>query len=473
MLLYKWRLNRELTSGLLVLIIFCGSLGMWKAVCIREICRLVTKDLVNNAEAFICPWTCCDEHDGTGFFDSQLLFVAPVLGGTGTLHKTLEDTQDHRDDAAGEQEKTPEHKLLSLQGITGSDAGEDGANAEKMGMVEDGGRGEKVDGDFAMEGDKELSDNSANISEIDENIKDSQNGENLMENEETKDQSAEESAEESTDVASGQDEVEECFQRGKVLEIATEELRDYEKLVKQFYTVDPTTMVGSDQLNIDTLMGMDMSLKGRDPAQGPQILIYHTHSQEAFRDSKPGDPGTSIVSIGEELSEILRERYGYSVLHHEGEYDKPSRNEAYSRALPEIERILADNPSIEVVIDLHRDEMPESTRLVTEVDGRSTAKLMFFNGLSRTKRTGNLDYLYNPYQEENLAFSFQMEKAAQEYYPGLTRKIYLKGYRYNMHLKPKTLLIELGAQNNTVEEARNACGPLAHLLHIVLSGQES
>ena len=57
-----------------------------------------------------------------------------------------------------------------------------------------------------------------------------------------------------------------------------------------------------------------------------------------------------------------------------------------------------------------------------------------------------------------------------EYYPGLTRRIYLKGYRYNMHLCPRSLLIELGAQTNTVEEIRNACAPIAHILDMELSG---
>lgn len=255
--------------------------------------------------------------------------------------------------------------------------------------------------------------------------------------------------------------------REKVREIKAEELNEYETLVKQFYTIDPTTMVGSDQLNVTKLLSYDMSIDRE--TDGPQILIYHTHSQEGYLDSIPDDPDTHIVGVGEELARILREDYGYDVLHHTGEYDKPSRNEAYSRALPNVERILEEYPSIQVVIDLHRDEMPEKTRLVTEIDGEKMAKFMFFNGLSRTKRTGNLDYLYNVYQEENLAFSFQMEKAAQEYYPGLTRKIYLKGYRYNMHLKARTLLIELGAQNNTLEEAMNACGPLAHVLDLVLA----
>ena len=203
--------------------------------------------------------------------------------------------------------------------------------------------------------------------------------------------------------------------------------------------------------------------------EGPQILIYHTHSQEAFADSVPGDTSTSIVGVGERLTQILTETYGYQVLHHTAGYDVESRNDAYSKALPEIEKLLRDNPSIQVVIDLHRDAMPESTRLVTELDGRPTARFMFFNGLSRTKKTGNIEYLYNKNLDDNLAFSFQMQLKAMEYYPGLTRKIYLKGYRYNMHLCPKYLLIELGAQNNTVEEAMNACDPLAHILDMVLS----
>ena len=128
--------------------------------------------------------------------------------------------------------------------------------------------------------------------------------------------------------------------------------------------------------------------------------------------------------------------------------------------------------SIQVVIDLHRDEMPEGTRLAMDLDGRPTARFMFFNGLSRTKKTGNIAYLYNENLDGNLAFSFQMQLKAMEYYPNLTRRIYLKGYRYNMHLKPRCLLVELGAQNNTVEEAMNACDPLAHILDLVLSGEE-
>lgn len=247
-----------------------------------------------------------------------------------------------------------------------------------------------------------------------------------------------------------------------------EELKSYEMLIKAFYAVDSTTKAGDDLLQIDRLLSRDMRVTGE--ADAPQILIYHTHSQEAFADSVPGDASTSIVGVGEHLADLLRERYGYQVMHHTACYDQ-ERDYAYSNSLPEIEKLLADNPSIEVVIDLHRDEMPADKRLVVDLQGRPTAQFMFFNGLSRSRK-GEIEYLENPYLEDNLAFSFQMQAACNEYYPGLARRIYLKAYRYNMHVCPKTLLIELGAQNNTVEEAMNACDPLAHVLDLVLSGTE-
>ena len=253
------------------------------------------------------------------------------------------------------------------------------------------------------------------------------------------------------------------------VQIDRTQLANYETLVRNFYAIDANTMAGSDQLSVEKLLGMDMTLP--QEGDGPQILIYHTHSQEAFADSVPGDVNTGIVGVGECLTKILTEQYGYRVLHNTGQYDVETRDNAYSRALPAVEQILAENPSIQVIIDLHRDEVAEETKLVTDIQGRPTARFMFFNGLSRTRKTGDIDYLANENQEANLAFSFQMQLKAAEYYPGLTRRIYLKGYRYNMHLRPRTLLVELGAQNNTVEEAINACDPLAHILDMVLKGE--
>lgn len=254
----------------------------------------------------------------------------------------------------------------------------------------------------------------------------------------------------------------------KIQEINRLKLQDFDYLRQNFYQVDNTTTIGSSQLDVEKLLGTDLTLA--ENVDGPQILIYHTHSQEGYADSVEGDANTSVVALGAELSRVLEEKYGIQVLHHTGQYDVPDHANAYANALPNLEQILAENPSIEVVIDLHRDGVSATTHFVTEVNGKQTAQIMFFNGLSRTTSQGDLSYLPNPNIQDNLAFSFQMQLAAAEYYPGFTRKIYLKGYRYNMHLLPKSMLVEVGAQTNTFEEAKNAMEPLADLLALVLKG---
>lgn len=249
-----------------------------------------------------------------------------------------------------------------------------------------------------------------------------------------------------------------------------EKLLDFDYLKKHFYTVDKSTDIGAGLLNARKMLEYEAAIS--TDASKPQILIYHTHSQEEFADSIPGNPETSIVGVGEKLAQVLREEYGFNVIHHTGVYDVESRDYAYSAAGPAIEQILSENPSIEVVIDLHRDGVGETTHLVSDVGGRKTAQFMFFNGLSYLRSKGTIDYLKNPYIEENLAFSFQMKLAADEYYPGFARNIYLKGLRYNMHYRAKSLLIEVGAQTNTVEEAMNAAEPIAHILSVVLKGEK-
>lgn len=249
-----------------------------------------------------------------------------------------------------------------------------------------------------------------------------------------------------------------------------EELADFDFLFSHFYTMESNTTVTPDQLNAEKLLGKDMSINM--DVDGPQILIYHTHSQEGFVDSVPGDNSTTIVGVGEYLAELLREK-GYNVMHVTSVYDlvdgKLDRNEAYSKAEDEISAILAENPSVQAVIDLHRDGVAEGTHLVTEINGKPTARLMFFNGLSMSKKNGPIDYLYNPYIEENLALTLQLKLFCEQYYPGFTRNIYLKSLRYNLHLSDKALLIEAGAQTNTLQEMLNAMEPLADVLDKVFN----
>lgn len=257
-----------------------------------------------------------------------------------------------------------------------------------------------------------------------------------------------------------------------VTDIPLEKFQDFDFVMSNFYTVDKTTSINSEQLNAPALIDMDMQMKGSNDQ--PQILIYHSHSQEAFIDSVPGDPSTTIVGVGDYLTTLLQDTYGYNVIHVTDTFDivdgKLDRNKAYTYAQERISQILEENPSVEVVIDLHRDGVAEDKRLVTNINGKETAKIMFFNGLSRTNQNGEISYLPNPYIRENLAFSLQMMLEAKKYYPDIARTIYLRGYRYNLHLRPKALLVECGAQTNTVQEEMNAMEPFADVLNKVLTG---
>lgn len=256
-------------------------------------------------------------------------------------------------------------------------------------------------------------------------------------------------------------------ENGEAVDVSMEKLSDFDYLLSHFYTVDSSTSVSAKDLDAEKLLKKDLSID--KSKKGPKILIYHTHSQEDFKDSKKGDSKTTIMGMGAYLAELLNDTYGIETMHHTGVYDlidgEMDRSKAYQLAEGQVSKILKENPGIEIVIDLHRDGVGNDTHLVTEIDGKPTAQIMFFNGMSRTKANGEIAYLYNPYIQDNLAFSLQMQITAAKLYPGFTRHIYLKSYRYNMHLKPKTLLIEAGAQTNTVEEMRNAMEALAKVLY--------
>lgn len=259
---------------------------------------------------------------------------------------------------------------------------------------------------------------------------------------------------------------------GKIRDIKTEELT-YEYLMGNFYTVVSSTTLRREDINAEELMNIDMKLKGGNNA--PQILIYHTHGHEDFVDSVSGDTSTTIIGVGDYLTKILTEQYGYNVIHITDSFDYVNgvfdRHKAYDYAYEKIAQVLADNPSVEVVIDLHRDGVGENTHLVTDINGKPTAKIMFFNGISRLNDIGEIGYLYNPYRKENLAFSLQMKVLSEEYYEGFTRRNYIQAYQYNLHMRPKSTLIEAGAQTNTLQEELNAMEPLARIIHMTLSGE--
>lgn len=250
-----------------------------------------------------------------------------------------------------------------------------------------------------------------------------------------------------------------------------EQLSDFDFLVSNCYSIASSTSISPDELNANTLLNMDMTvdLSGEDY----KVLIYHTHGSETYADSREGVIEDTVIGVGDELTRVLEEEYGIRVYHDRTIYDKVDgvldTNYAYDLSGQGIDAALEQYPSIRVVIDIHRDGVKEDVHLVENVNGKPTAQIMFVNGISRLNKHGDVDYLYNPYIQQNLAFSMQLHVMGRALYGTLFRKNYVSGYRYNMHKIPQMALVEVGAQTNTVEEAKNAMGPLGEAIYRVLS----
>ena len=239
---------------------------------------------------------------------------------------------------------------------------------------------------------------------------------------------------------------------------------EFASLLNHYFSMDAATTIDSERLN-SSLLDMDMTI---DPEmEGPQILIYHSHSQEGFTDTIEGDDTTTIVGVGDYLTDLLTNTYGYTVIHDRGVYDLIDgvldRNVAYDYSGEAVERWLSQYPQIQVIIDLHRDGV-DGKKFVMEYDGKQTAQLMYILGMSCTADGQEITYLPNPYIKENIAFALQMQKIAEQRAPGLMRNIYLMAYRFNLHYRPKSILLEAGTQLNTLEEEKNAMEVFAKIL---------
>lgn len=252
-----------------------------------------------------------------------------------------------------------------------------------------------------------------------------------------------------------------------------EKLRDITYLKSKFYVSDKKTDITSADFNVDKFLATDTKID--NSVSGPKILIFHTHSTEMFKDSNEKDMYEGVVGLGRRLAQILNDKYNIETLHHTKRYDiingKPDKRGAYERMEPEVMQVIKNNPSIQVAIDIHRDGVEDSVHLVENINGKPTAKVMFVDGLCKILKDNVLQPLKslpNPYLDTNLALSFKMQAQSYKLYPNLTRKIYINAYRYSLNMLPKSLLIEVGAQTNTKQEALNAMEPLADILSSVI-----
>ena len=246
---------------------------------------------------------------------------------------------------------------------------------------------------------------------------------------------------------------------------------EFETLLNRYFSMDAATTIDSSRLN-NSLLDLDLTLDTEK--EGPQILIYHSHSQEGFVDTVEGDDTTTIVGVGDYLAKLLTETYGYQVIHDRGVYDLVDgvldRNVAYDYSGAAVEQWISQYPQIQVIIDLHRDGV-DGKKFVVQENGRPTANLMFILGMSRTADQQDIPYLPNPYIKENMAFALQIQERAEIAAPGLMRNIYLMAYRFNLHYRPRSMLLEAGTQLNTLEEEKNAMEVFAGILDAELKGR--
>lgn len=222
--------------------------------------------------------------------------------------------------------------------------------------------------------------------------------------------------------------------------------------------------------DLEELLGQPLTWDLR--GEGPKVLILHTHAtesysrrEEPYRESAPWrttDPGYNMIAIGDLVAREL-EAEGIGVLHVQTLHDHPSYNGSYGRARETMETVLAENPQIALVLDLHRDasEGPGGQmRPRVTVAGESVAQLMLVLGTN-----------YETYQE-NLSLGLKLQAQLEHQAPGITRPLQLRPSRFNQDLSPGALLIEVGAAGNTHEEARRAAHQLAQAITALASGVE-
>lgn len=195
-------------------------------------------------------------------------------------------------------------------------------------------------------------------------------------------------------------------------------------------------------------------------SQGPQILIMHTHGSEAYTmvgddvyvetdTSRTDDPNYNMIRVGEEMKAVF-ESMGFSVIHDTSLYDYPNYTGSYTRSLAGIQSMLEQYPSISVVLDVHRDALIASDgtvyKAVTQVNGEDVAQVMLVVGT-------NDGGLTHPGWQDNLNLAAHIQLGMTSIEPTLARPINLRSQRFNQHLTPCSLLVEVGTSGNTLQEA--------------------
>lgn len=223
------------------------------------------------------------------------------------------------------------------------------------------------------------------------------------------------------------------------------------------------------QINIEDYL--NKQVQAFITANKPTVLIYHTHTTETYelldrdfytneRNTRSNNSQENMVRVGEEICKVLEEK-GYKTIHDKTVYDE-TVNGAYDRSRAKISGILKDNPSIQIVLDIHRDSIYQKdnskVKTVTEIDGRKAAQIMLITGCE----DGNVTDF--PNWQKNLTFAVNLQEKLINDNKTLVRPLMFCSRKYNMDLTPCALSVEIGTDANTLSEAVYSAGLFANSL---------
>ncbi len=204
-------------------------------------------------------------------------------------------------------------------------------------------------------------------------------------------------------------------------------------------------------------------IKGITVSEDVQVLLYHTHNAETYLPtagvSKVSGQNGGVAQAAQLFQAALQQKYGIRTVHNTTLHDYPNWNRAYQNSMETVQQLLKVHPDVKAVFDVHRDAGFNSKKPTTAtINGRQAARIMLVIGANHDN------------WKENLAFARQLEAKCDELYPGLLRdKIHIKETgRYNQQAHPRAVLLEIGSDLNTQEEANYAMECFAQVVYEVL-----
>lgn len=269
------------------------------------------------------------------------------------------------------------------------------------------------------------------------------------------------------------DEKEEGKNEEKKEEVQEEiQKQDEPMLEAESVTIDKGLIVSNNtEYAINPQDFLDKSLSFKLEGSGPQILIMHTHTTESFSEETYNkgapdrnlDETKNITAVGNAMMNVFLNN-GINAIHDKTVHDYPSYNASYQSAEATIRKNLNENSGIKVVLDVHRDGVTRAdgtkVKMVTDINGEKTAQIMLVVGT-------NTNLTHDAWQE-NFKLASKIQAKAVEVYPSLMRPIDLRKERFNEHLTLGSLIIEVGSNGNTMEEAIRGGERIAEVISMVL-----